>query len=61
MPTYEYKCSACGAAVTRFVKMSERADQTCECGQKLVQQISAPQPPVFRGVKATCSMNTSQS
>lgn len=57
MPTYDYRCNACGKDnVVRYVRMSERNDQKCECGALLEKKMSAGQPPVFRGVQATCSM-----
>ena len=42
MPMYEFKC-ACGKAVDKFLRLAEYDNpQTCECGQTMVRQLSAP-------------------
>jgi putative FmdB family regulatory protein len=51
MPTYEYKCSACGHAFERFQKISARPVRTCpECGARRVRRlISSGGGLVFKG------------
>lgn len=40
MPTYEYKCSACGHAFERFHSMSATPITKCpECGKKKVKKL----------------------
>src|SRR5687768_7917631 len=40
MPTYEYKCSACGHAFERFHSMSATPIKKCpECGKSKVQRL----------------------
>lgn len=56
MPAYDYKCPSCGAEVERIVEIDLRDKQTCECGNFLSRQLSAGQPPVFRGVQGSVSM-----
>lgn len=57
MPTYVYNCPACEkTGIERFVKMDDRDRQTCECGNFLSRQVTAPMAPIFKGVQATCSM-----
>lgn len=51
MPTYEYRCSACGHEFERFQKMSDPPVRTCpECGKrKAERRISAGGGLVFKG------------
>jgi putative FmdB family regulatory protein len=40
MPTYEYRCSNCGAALEEFQKMSDAPLVTCPtCGQETLNRI----------------------
>jgi putative FmdB family regulatory protein len=51
MPTYAYRCEACGATPEYFQSMSERKKRKCpECGQsKLVRQIGGGAGFLFKG------------
>ena len=51
MPTYEYKCNACGHAFEAFQSMSENPVQICPaCGKPSVQRlISAGAGLLFKG------------
>lgn len=46
MPTYSYKCPACGAVFDRIRKIAERENCPCKCGELTVKCLSAP-----RGIK----------
>jgi putative FmdB family regulatory protein len=50
MPTYEYKCDACGHSLEIFHKMSDPDKKKCpKCKKnKLKKQFSAP-PVIFLG------------
>lgn len=37
---YEYKCPVCGRYEQRFVSVTERHGQVCECGSPLVKLVS---------------------
>ena len=51
MPTYEYRCSACGAEMEIFQSITEAPKRKCpECGErKLGRKISAGAGFLFRG------------
>lgn len=51
MPTYEYRCGACGARFERFQKMTDEPVSVCpECGREEVQRlISRGGGLVFKG------------
>lgn len=51
MPTYDYKCKACGVALEFFQSMSESPKRKCpECGAlKLERQIGAGAGILFKG------------
>jgi putative FmdB family regulatory protein len=51
MPTYEYRCTACGHAFERFQKISDPPVRVCpECGEKAVEkQISSGAGLLFKG------------
>lgn len=51
MPTYEYRCSACGHEFEKFQKMSDEPIRECpECGQKSAERvISSGAGLIFRG------------
>jgi putative FmdB family regulatory protein len=51
MPTYEYRCSACGAEMEIFQSITEATKRKCpECGErKLERKISAGAGFLFRG------------
>jgi len=51
MPTYDYRCEACGAELEIFHSMSQAAKRKCpECGKlKLVRQIGAGAGFLFKG------------
>ena len=51
MPTYEYRCAACGHAFERFQKISDDPVRTCpECGEDEAERlISSGGGLVFRG------------
>lgn len=43
MPTYEYRCDACGHEFERFQKISDDPVRTCpECGKRAVQRLISP-------------------
>lgn len=48
MPIYDFKCDNCGAVITqwfsnwRAATAATQREQQCECGGRLVKQISAP-------------------
>ncbi len=51
MPTYEYRCEACGAELELFQSMSEAPKRKCpECGkQKLKRKIGSGAGIIFKG------------
>ena len=50
MPTYEYKCEACGHRFTRFQKMSDEPVQVCpECSGAVRRLISGGAGIIFKG------------
>lgn len=51
MPTYEYRCGACGHDFERFQKMSEPPIRECpECGEAAVERLISPGAGlVFKG------------
>lgn len=51
MPTYEYRCDACGSRFESFQKMSDDPVETCpECGEDEAERLmSAGAGLVFRG------------
>jgi putative FmdB family regulatory protein len=50
MPTYEYKCSACGNTFERFHSMTADPIQTCpECGGAVQRLISGGAGIVLKG------------
>lgn len=51
MPTYEYRCGACGHAFERFQRMSDDPVSTCpECGEEEAERLISPGGGlVFRG------------
>jgi len=51
MPTYEYRCSSCGAEMEIFHSMTEDARTKCpECGEEaLTRLISAGGAVLFKG------------
>lgn len=51
MPTYDYRCSACGHAFEKFQKMSEGAVRKCpECGElKLKRLMGTGAGVIFKG------------
>lgn len=51
MPTYDYRCDACGHTFEAFQSMSESAKRKCpECGKlKLVRLIGAGGGILFKG------------
>lgn len=51
MPTYEYRCEACGHRFEAFQKMSDDPVETCpECGEpEAERQMSAGAGVVFKG------------
>jgi len=43
MPTYEYRCGACGHAFERFQKMSDDPIRSCpECGEEEAERLISP-------------------
>lgn len=51
MPTYEYRCGACGSSIELFHSISEAPKKKCpQCGKpKLERQISAGAGILFKG------------
>jgi len=50
MPTYEYRCTACGHQFERFQKMSEEAGAACpECGAVAERKMSGGAGFLFKG------------
>ena len=51
MPTYEYRCHACGSRFEEFQKMSDDPVETCpECGEDEAERLmSAGAGVVFKG------------
>lgn len=51
MPTYEYRCNACGSRFEEFQKMSDDPVETCpECGEDEAERLmSAGAGVVFKG------------
>lgn len=49
MPLFDFKCTSCADVQEHIVSSSEVKEVQCRvCGQKAVQQISAPSP-IFSG------------
>lgn len=43
MPTYEYRCGACGHRFERFQKMSDEPVRSCpECGEEEAERLISP-------------------
>lgn len=40
MPTYSYRCDACGSKFDELKPMAERAEAQCECGATAKQRIT---------------------
>ncbi len=56
MPVYSYHCPACEKInIERFVKIDERDKQSCECGNYLSRDLSAPAFG-FNGVLGSATM-----
>jgi putative FmdB family regulatory protein len=54
MPTYEYKCSACGYAFERFHSMSADPVRKCpECGGAVQKLISGGSGVILKGSDPT--------
>ena len=50
MPTYEYRCPACGTDFEKFQKMSDEPVADCpSCGSPAVRQLSAGAGLHFKG------------
>lgn len=50
MPTYAYRCPACGHEYEKFQKISDKARAKCpECGARGERQISGGAGLVFKG------------
>lgn len=51
MPTYEYRCGACGHAFERFQKMSDDPVRSCpQCGEEEAERLISPGAGlVFKG------------
>lgn len=51
MPTYEYRCNACGSRFEEFQKMSDDPVETCpECGEDEAERLmSSGAGVVFKG------------
>ena len=50
MPTYEYRCDACGGQFEYFQQMSDAPLQKCEsCGGHLTKLLSAGSGLIFKG------------
>jgi putative FmdB family regulatory protein len=50
MPTYDYRCRACGHEFEKFKKMSEEAHANCpQCGAQAERLISGGAGLVFKG------------
>lgn len=50
MPTYEYRCPACGADFEKFQRMSDEPVAECpKCGAKAERQISGGAGLLFKG------------
>ena len=50
MPTYEFKCPACGASVERTMPIKDfEQPQTCACGAPLERQIPSNLGMVLKG------------
>lgn len=53
MPLYVYHCAGCGARETKLLRVNDatpkRVCETSGCGGVAQKQVTAPQPPVFKG------------
>jgi putative FmdB family regulatory protein len=50
MPTYEYRCPACGTDFEKFQKMSDPPEAECpSCGEAATRRISGGSGLVFKG------------
>lgn len=50
MPTYEYRCAACGAEFEKFQRMSDEPVAECpSCGTQAQRRISGGAGLVFKG------------
>jgi len=48
MPTYDFKCNACGITVEVFANVDDQAAPKCDCGEMMQKVYSAP-GIVFKG------------
>ncbi|MCX7803850.1 MAG: zinc ribbon domain-containing protein [Planctomycetota bacterium] len=57
MPTYEYRCDACGESFERFESITAEPDATCaRCGKKRARRlIGAGSGLIFKGSGFYCS------
>lgn len=50
MPTYEYRCTACGEEFEKFQRMSDEPVAECpECGERAQRRISGGAGLLFKG------------
>jgi putative FmdB family regulatory protein len=50
MPTYEYRCAACGTEFEKFGRMSDPPVETCpSCGLEAQRRLSAGAGLLFKG------------
>lgn len=50
MPTYAYKCAACGYTFDKFQRFSEDPITTCpNCAREELRRVPSPAPVVFKG------------
>lgn len=50
MPTYDYKCKACGITFELFQKMTDEHIKNCvECGGDVKRMIGGGMTPIFKG------------
>lgn len=49
MPLYDYKCQKCGTVREVLMKVNDKSEQVCECGEFMTRQIGRLGNIEFKG------------